>query len=180
LLDAASWVKDSDGKRAKDGVPLAFKMSTFLGHEAGEQLLATAQEWLGAVGIAIEIEVIELSAWIDTLVNSTFEATMSNWDGWIDPDDYGYGMYHSKGGRNRAKYFNSELDTVLEQARAELNQDARKAFYSTFPKIAAEDVPYLPVYLYQYIYAYRSAFSGFIPSPAPADIYRSVKAVTKA
>lgn len=180
LLDGAGWVKDGDGKRAKDGVPLKFKMSTFLGHEAGEQLLATAQEWLSAVGIEMEIEIIELAAWIDTLVNSTFESTMSNWDGGIDPDDYGYGMYHSKGGRNRAKYANPELDTVLEQARAELDQDARKALYSTFQKIAAEDVPYLPVYHYQHIYAYRSAFSGFIPSPVPADIYRSVKAVTKA
>ncbi|MEA2513814.1 MAG: peptide/nickel transport system substrate-binding protein [Thermomicrobiales bacterium] len=179
LLDAAGWVKDGDSKRSKDGVPLKFTMSTFKGHEAGEQLLASAKEWLAAVGIEMEIQIIELAAWIDTLVNSTFEATMSNWDGGIDPDDYGYGMYHSKGGRNRAKYVNPEIDAVLEQGRTELDQEQRKAAYSAFQKIAAEDVPYLPVYHYQHIYAYRSQFSGFVPSPVPADIYRSVKAVAK-
>ena len=179
ILDAAGWAKGEDGKRAKDGVPLAFKMSTFKGHEAGEQLLASAKEWLAAVGMDMEIEIIELAAWIDTLVNSTFEATMSNWDGSADPDGYGYGMYHSEGGRNRALYRNPEIDKVLEEGRRTLDQEARKQAYSAFQKIAAEDVPYLPVYHYQHIYAYRSAFEGFVPSPMPADIYRSVKGVTK-
>lgn len=179
LLDAAGWTMGSDGTRAKEGVSLAFKMSTFKGHEAGEQFLATAKEWLGAVGISMEIEILELAAWIDTLVGSTFEATMSNWDGSADPDGYGYGMYHSEGGRNRALYRNPEIDGALETGRRTLDQEARKAAYSAFQKIAAEDLPYLPLYHYQHIYAYRSVFDGFVPSPMPADIYRSVKDVTK-
>lgn len=179
ILDEAGWVKDEAGLRAKDGVPLAFTMSTFLGHEAGEQLLAAAKEWLAAVGIDMSIEVIELAAWIDTLVNSTFEATMSNWDGGADPDDYGYGMYHSDGGRNRALYSNPEIDAVLEAGRESLSEEDRISAYSAFQKIAAEDVPYLPVYHYQHIYAYRSPFEGFVPSPMPADIYRSVKGVVR-
>lgn len=179
ILDEAGWVKDAAGMRAKDGVPLAFTMSTFLGHEAGEQLLAATKEWLAAVGIDMSIEIIELAAWIDTLVNSTFEATMSNWDGGADPDDYGYGMYHSEGGRNRALYSNPEIDEVLETGRRALDLEERKSAYSEFQKIAAEDVPYLPVYHYQHIYAYRSVFEGFVPSPMPADIYRSVKGVER-
>lgn len=179
ILDEAGWVKDEAGFRAKDGVPLAFTMSTFLGHEAGEQLLAAAKEWLAAVGIDMSIEIIELAAWIDTLVNSTFEATMSNWDGGADPDDYGFGMYHSEGGRNRALYSNPEIDAVLEAGRQSLSEEDRIAAYSAFQKIAAEDVPYLPVYHYQHIYAYRAPFQGFVPSPMPADIYRSVKGVER-
>jgi peptide/nickel transport system substrate-binding protein len=179
ILDEAGWVREGDGMRSRDGVPLAFTMTTFLGHEAGEQLLAAAQEWLAAVGIDMSIEIIELAAWIDTLVNSTFEATMSNWDGSADPDGYGYGMYHSEGGRNRALYRNPEIDEVLEAGRRALAEEERKIAYSEFQKIAAEDVPYLPVYHYQHIYAYRSAFEGFVPSPMPADIYRSVKGVER-
>lgn len=179
ILDEAGWVKDDAGFRSRDGVPLAFTMSTFLGHEAGEQLLAAAKEWLAAVGIDMNIEIIELAAWIDTLVNSTFEATMSNWDGGADPDDYGFGMYHSEGGRNRALYRNPDIDVVLEAGRQSLSEEDRIAAYSAFQKIAAEDVPYLPVYHYQHIYAYRSPFEGFVPSPMPADIYRSVKGVER-
>ena len=147
-------------------------MTTFKGHEAGEQLLASAKEWLAAVGIDMSIEIIELAAWIDSLINSKFDATMSNWDGGADPDDYGYGMYHAKGGRNYALYRNPEIDKALEAGRETLDQEERKAAYSTFQKITAEDVPYLPVYHYQHIYAYRSVFDGFVPSPMPADIYR--------
>jgi peptide/nickel transport system substrate-binding protein len=179
LLEDAGWVMGADGIREKEGQPLEFSMSTFLGHEAGEQFLAAAQEWLAAVGIRMQIEIIELATWIDSLVNSTFEATMSNWDGSVDPDGYGYGMYHSNGGRNRALYSNPEIDAVLEEGRFQTDEEARRAAYSAFQKIAAEDVPYLPLYHYQHIYAYRSQLEGFIPSPVPADIYRSVKQVTK-
>jgi peptide/nickel transport system substrate-binding protein len=180
LLDEAGWVAGADGIRERDGQRLEFKMSTFLGHEAGEQFLATAQQWLAEVGISMEIEILELATWIDSLVNSTFDATMSNWDGSADPDGYGYGMYHSEGGRNRALYRNPEIDAVLEQAREATAQEERLPAYSEFQKIAAEDVPYLPLYHYQHIYAYRSELDGFVPSPMPADIYRSVKAVSRA
>lgn len=179
LLDEAGWTEGDDGVREKDGQRLEFKMSTFLGHEAGEQFLATAQEWLAKVGIAMEIEILELATWIDSLVNTTFDATMSNWDGSADPDGFGYGMYHSNGGRNRALYRNPEIDAVLEDGREITDQEARRQAYSEFQKIAAEDLPYLPLYHYQHIYAYRSAFEGFIASPVPADIYRSVKQVTR-
>jgi peptide/nickel transport system substrate-binding protein len=179
ILEEAGWTVGADGIRVKDGTPLRFTMSTFLGHQAGEAFLATAQEWLAAVGIAMDIEIIELAAWIDSLVNRTFEATMSNWDGGADPDDYGYGMYHTDGGRNRASFSNPEIDAALEAARETTDTEERKAAYATFQQLAAEEVPYLPLYHYQHIYAYRSTFEGFIPSPMPADIYRSVKAVTK-
>lgn len=179
ILDEAGWGMGQDGMREKDGTPLRFTMSTFLGHQAGEAFLATAKEWLGAVGIAMDIEIIELAAWIDSLVNRQFEATMSNWDGGADPDDYGYGMYHTEGGRNRAQYSNPEADAALEAGRLAIDLEERKAAYATFQKIAAEEVPYLPLYHYQHIYAYRSAFAGFVPSPMPADIYRSVKGVTR-
>jgi peptide/nickel transport system substrate-binding protein len=179
ILEEAGWTAGADGIREKDGAPLRFTMSTFLGHQAGEAFLATAQEWLAAVGIAMDIEIIELAAWIDSLVNRNFQATMSNWDGGADPDDYGFGMYHTDGGRNRSGFSNPEVDAALEAARQTIDTEERKAAYSTFQKLAAEEVPYLPLYHYQHIYAYRSVFEGFIPSPMPADIYRSVKAVTK-
>lgn len=177
LLDEAGWSEGNDGIREREGQRLEFKMSTFLGHEAGEQFLAAAQKWLAEVGIAMEIEIIELATWIDSFVNSTFDATMSNWDGSADPDGYGYGMYHSAGGRNRALYQNPEMDVVLEEARETIDQEVRKQAYSKMQKIAMEDVPYLPLYHYQHIYAHRSDFDGFVPSPMPADIYRSVKQV---
>lgn len=177
LLDEAGYAAGPDGMRAKDGRPLVIRVSTFKGHQVGERLLVYAQEQLKAVGIAMEVEILELAAWLKSLAEGNYQASMFNQDGSVDPDRYAYLVYHSQGGRNRARYSSVAVDRAIEEGRATTDQAARKAAYSRFQKLVAEDIPYWPVYHYQHTYVYRAGFKGFVPSPVPADIYRSVKGV---
>jgi peptide/nickel transport system substrate-binding protein len=177
LLDEAGWRPGADGIRAKDGKPPVLRVSTFKGHQVGERLLVYAQEQLKAVGIGMQVEILELAAWLKSMSDGVYQVTMFNHDGSVDPDRYAYGVYHSAGGRNRARYVNEAVDKAVEDGRATTDQAVRKAAYSRFQKLIAEDIAYWPVYHYQHIYAYRAGFKGFVPSPVPSDVYRSVKGV---
>jgi peptide/nickel transport system substrate-binding protein len=152
-------------------------VSTFKGHQVGERLLVVAQQQLKAVGIGVQIEILELASWLKSMSDGTYQVTMFNWDGSVDPDRFAYVAYHSRGGRNRAKYSSEAADRAIEAGRAAVEAPARKAAYGQFQKIVADELPYWPVYHYQHIYAYRATLKGFVPSPVPADIYRSVKQV---
>lgn len=177
LLEEAGWRVGPDGMRVKEGQKLNLRVSTFKGHQIGERLLVVAQQQLKAVGVAVQIELLELATWLKSMNEGTYQITMFNWDGSIDPDRSANFAYHTKGGRNRAKYSSKSADQAVEAGRAAVGLAARKAAYSQFQKIAAEDLPYWPVYHFQHIYAYRGALKGFVVSPVPSDIYRSVKSV---
>jgi peptide/nickel transport system substrate-binding protein len=57
LLDEAGWVdSNGDGTRDKDGVELVLVYSTTQGREVREQTQVVAQQYLGEVGIGIEIQ----------------------------------------------------------------------------------------------------------------------------
>jgi peptide/nickel transport system substrate-binding protein len=177
LLEEAGWRPGPDGIRVKDGTRLNLRVSTFKGHQVGERLLVVAQQQLKAVGIGVQIEILELASWLKSMSDGTYQVTMFNWDGSVDPDRFAYVAYHSRGGRNRAKYSSEAADRAIEAGRAAVEAPARKAAYGQFQKIVADELPYWPVYHYQHIYAYRATLKGFVPSPVPADIYRSVKQV---
>jgi peptide/nickel transport system substrate-binding protein len=125
----------------------------------------------------MQVEILELAAWLKSMSDGVYQVTMFNFDGSVDPDRYAYVVYHSTGGRNRARYASDAADKAIEEGRAATDPAARKAAYSRFQKVIAEDLAYWPVYHYQHIYAYRAGFKGFVPSAVPSDIYRSVKGV---
>jgi peptide/nickel transport system substrate-binding protein len=55
LLDAAGWKAGANGARAKDGVPLAFSVSTTVSKQANIQAELQMQQELRAVGVALDV-----------------------------------------------------------------------------------------------------------------------------
>ncbi|HTW84719.1 MAG TPA: peptide ABC transporter substrate-binding protein [Candidatus Sulfotelmatobacter sp.] len=56
LLDAAGWTVGADGMRAKNGMPLAFSVSTTPAKQANVQAEVQMQQQLRTLGIALEIK----------------------------------------------------------------------------------------------------------------------------
>ena len=81
---------------------------------------------LQPAGIAVEITDVDFSTWLDMQGNGEFDAFMLSWIGNIDPDDFYYAQHHSEGGFNFQGYSNAEVDELLEAARVETDQAARK------------------------------------------------------
>jgi peptide/nickel transport system substrate-binding protein len=65
--------------------------------------------------------------------------------GWIalcDPDEYLFDCFHSTGWRNFSKYNNPALDKLLEQARQELDREAKGGpLYKQAERLIADDCP---------------------------------------
>ena len=68
-----------------------------------------------------------------------------------------YLMSHSAGVSNRAKYENAELDTLIDQAREELDREKRMALMDEAQKIWADDAPWILV-------AYPATFEAMAPN----------------
>ncbi|MCR4313766.1 MAG: peptide ABC transporter substrate-binding protein [Candidatus Uhrbacteria bacterium] len=137
------------------------------------------QSDLRAIGIEVELNLIspELIA-TDVIASRNFELLLAPILFEADPDPYPF--WHSsqsKGsGLNLVGYSNSEVDTLLVEARALTDQTARAEKYKQFQQLLAKDAPVL--YLYQSTYGYAlpkkvqhpGIESIVIPSDRFADI----------
>ena len=101
---------------------------------------------LEPLGIDVQIRQPDFSTWLDEQNSGNFDMLMMGWLGNIDPDDFYYSQHHSDGGSNAQKYSNPEVDALLDSARTETDQTARKELYAQAATIIADDASY--IYLY--------------------------------
>ena len=120
-------------------------------HFVGEKI----QSHLQAIGIEMTLSFVspELMT-TDVIAPRNFELLLATIQLEADPDPYPF--WHSsqsKGsGLNLVSYSNSEVDTLLTDARGLTDPMARAEKYKQFQALIAKDVP--AVYLYQLTYGY--------------------------
>jgi peptide/nickel transport system substrate-binding protein len=173
LLDEAGWQVASDGVRAKDGVRLAFTMSTTAGNKAREQAEQLVQQNLKKVNVEMTIKNMPASVvWGDYTVKSEFDTLMVGWDALLYPDpDYGDRIISksipAKGGSgsNYVQYENPEIDDLCAKGVATLKQEDRKAIYDRIQEILLEDMPFAPIFAYQTIVGIKDRVGGYVLNP---------------
>jgi peptide/nickel transport system substrate-binding protein len=173
LLDEAGWKVGSDNVRAKDGVRLAFTMSTTAGNKAREQAQQLVQQNLKKINVEMTIKNMPASVvWGDYTVKSEFDTLMVGWDALLYPDpDYGDRIISksipAKGGSgsNYVQYENPEIDDLCAKGVATLKQEDRKAIYDRIQEILLEDMPFAPVFAYQTIVGVKDRVGGYILNP---------------
>lgn len=153
LLTDGGWLKGADGKRLAqgvaglpDGAPLRFELSISRGSAKIGQII---QEQLDAVGVEVivvpdsgdltEIKVFEKREF-DTFVDNACQGA--------DPETGLRRTIHSSAvtpvaNTNGAGYRNPKVDSLLDEAAAELDQDRRRDLYRQLQEILAEDMPYV-------------------------------------
>jgi peptide/nickel transport system substrate-binding protein len=169
LLKEAGWVDtDGDGILDKDGNKFEFTIRTNMGNKLREKTATIIQWRLRNVGIKVEIEVIEWSAFINEFIDKRrFEAVMLGWAIGIDPDQYD--IWHSSKTRekefNFVSYNNPEVDELLEKGRRTFNIEKRKKAYFRIQEILADDLPYIFLYVPDATPIVQARFKGIKPSP---------------
>jgi peptide/nickel transport system substrate-binding protein len=86
---------------------------------------------------------------------------MLSWIGNIDPDGFYYAQHHSEGGFNFHGYANDEVDQLLDAARVETEQDARKELYDEAAKMIVDEASYIYLYNPDNINAWRDEVTGY-------------------
>lgn len=174
LLEKAGYKKGADGIYAKDGDRLSFTFITNSGATDRESMVLFAQKALKDIGIEIKTDFIEWSVFLEKyLWVGNFDMFLSGFSLGVDPDQYS--LFHSsqavkndKGrfvGFNRAQYNNHEVDRLLEDGRKESDPTKRKAIYSKYQQIIADEIPWLILTNRKSTTAIKPYVKGIVESP---------------
>jgi len=144
MLDSLGYVDvDGDGLREDpEGnawvVPLAVQSTDDFMHEA-EVLDA---RWR-AVGIPVQIEIMERTALIELTTTATHDLFLLNY-GYQDPSILTYFFDPArKGGSNRTWFSTDELSALLVQADTDLNQETRYATITELSQYVIDQSPWV-------------------------------------
>lgn len=82
----------------------------------------------------------------NNLGTGTYKAYLLGWyPDYIDPDDYIEPFYHSE--KTFIGFYGSdEMDSLIEEQQAETDEAARAEIFDQIQQLAAEDMPFIPLY----------------------------------
>lgn len=175
LLEEAGWKMGADGVREKNGVKLAFRLSTNAGNKTREKFNEIAKQEWEAIGAKVTIQNYEAAAFFgDILDHIKFDVAVFAWVSGTDPDCYT--LWHSNQvpdenngqGQNYVGFKNAQIDSLLEAGKAELSREKRRPIYARLQEILAEEVPYMFVYYYNYVDGINAKLTNYKPNPTLA------------
>jgi peptide/nickel transport system substrate-binding protein len=160
----ARQILDDAGHRAVDGVRFHLTMKISTTEENTRLLTAVLQQQLRDVGIALDIRTFEFATFFSDVTKGAFQMYSLRWVGGNeDPDIFEYVFHSSKfppNGANRSFYSNPRLDSLIDQARVESDQQRRKRLYAEVQTILANDLPYINLWYYDNLLVHSRRVGG--------------------
>jgi peptide/nickel transport system substrate-binding protein len=102
---------------------------------------------LSDVGISVKIDTVDLGVWQKDWREYTTPNTFNEWGGFTDPDLLYYRHFHNRPKGGDWRRWNSEAaSALLDQGRAESDQNKRLEIYKEFQQLMAEEVPSIPLF----------------------------------
>ncbi|HEY2385624.1 MAG TPA: ABC transporter substrate-binding protein [Candidatus Binatia bacterium] len=144
---------------------LSYKTSTV---ELRRRIAEAVQAQLGALSLLVDVRSYEWATFYADVRRGDFELYSLAWVGVGDPDVY-YRIFHSRmvppEGSNRAAYANPRMDALLEAARATLDPGTRVRLYAEVQRVAADDLPVVPLWWADNVVVHSRRLAGFVPAP---------------
>jgi peptide/nickel transport system substrate-binding protein len=141
LLAEAGWKdRDGDGWLDRGGAPFRF---TFLAPTISRTVQQTAtvvQQDLEAVGIDMDIALLDWSVFSERCRGHRFDVAGLMWNLRWESDFHG--VFSTEGAQNYGRWSDERADRILVDARAVLDPDVRNARFRELSRILAEDQPY--------------------------------------
>ena len=169
LLAQAGW-RDSngDGLRDRDGNEFRFELLVSSGSAIGRQINELLAAELARAGVEARVIPLEWAAYVERLDRGDFEAASGGWSA-SDPNPDPFPYWHSSQwpprGLNSSFYRNEEADRLMEQARRELDANARGAIYHRLHALFRDDAPAIFVANTSRKHGLRRAVRGLVTSP---------------
>ncbi|MGP1613525.1 MAG: peptide ABC transporter substrate-binding protein [Pollutimonas bauzanensis] len=169
VLDDAGWAPGPDGVRQKNGVPLAFDLSTTSGNELRAQTQQLLQQDWKKLGVAMKINNMPAAVmWGDFWFKSKFQSALVSVNFMTGNDPDASYRFSSKAipvkggsGSNVYQYENPEADRLLEQGRVTMDRAARKEIYAQLQQVLHEDLVILPLFQLAPIEGYKQGLVGY-------------------
>ncbi|WP_369160161.1 peptide-binding protein [Candidatus Thiodiazotropha sp. LNASS1] len=146
LLSKAGYAdRDGDGiLEDSDGRPFEFELVYFQGNEDTGRMVLFLKDMLARAGILLQPKPTEWSVMLDLMKKRDFDAITLGWSSGLETDLYQ--MFHSSqiagGGNNFINYSNPELDRLIEEARATVDEKKRMPLWRQAEAHLFNDQPY--------------------------------------
>jgi peptide/nickel transport system substrate-binding protein len=141
--EKARQLLDAAGYPAINGVRFHITMKTST-DENTRLMVAVIQQQLREVRIALDIRSFEFGTFFSDVTHGAFQLYGLRWIGGNEDPDIFY-IFHSSrvppSGANRGFYSNPKVDTLIDQARRDVDPNARKLIYAEVQRILAEELP---------------------------------------
>ncbi|MFZ3339356.1 MAG: ABC transporter substrate-binding protein [Terriglobales bacterium] len=149
--EKARQMLDAAGYPARDGARFHLTMKTST-EESTRLLAAVLQQQLHDVGIALDIRTFEFATFFADVTSGSFQMYSLRWIGGNeDPDIFEYSFHSHRfppKGANRGFYSNARVDSLIDEARRETDQAARKRLYFKVQEALAQDEPYINLWYF--------------------------------
>jgi peptide/nickel transport system substrate-binding protein len=166
--EKARQMLDAAGYNLRDGVRFHLTMKTST-EESTRLLAAVLQQQLRDVGIALDIRTFEFATFFADVTRGAFQFYSLRWIGGNEDPDI-FETFHSHrfppNGTNRGFYSNPRLDDLINQARRETDQSARKQIYDEVQRILAQDEPYINLWYFDNVLVHTRRVENLTLNPS--------------
>ena len=163
---------------AEAGVKPGLEVSAWTSEGQRQKMLEVIQANLKEIGINLKIEVYEWARFLDGTGKGEHDMFVLGWTTVTGDADYGiYNLIHTKafgGAGNRSFYSNPEIDTLLDNARKEIDPVKRDAMYQTIQEVLYDDIPFIPLFYKLSNVGTSKNIKGFLFDPADAHRIKTV------
>jgi len=167
--EKAKQLLDAAGHPAINGVRFHIMMKTSTDPNT-RLMVAVMQQQLRDVGIVLDIRSFEFATFFSDVQHGAFQMYGLRWIGGNeDPDIFEYAFHSSKfppNGANRSYYANPKLDSLIDQARREVDPNLRKPLYAEVQEILAEDLPYVNLFYLDNVLVHTARVRNLKLNPA--------------
>ncbi|GAC1365909.1 MAG: ABC transporter substrate-binding protein [Ktedonobacteraceae bacterium] len=128
---------------SQSGGSLSFTLLIPSGSPLNAQEAQFIQSELQPAGITVNIKQETFATLLSDTDSHNFQAALLGWSGRVDPDGNMYSWFHTGGGNNSMQYSNSQVDSLLEDARTSTDQKQRASDYQQAEQLIAQDASYV-------------------------------------
>jgi peptide/nickel transport system substrate-binding protein len=147
---------------------LSLKLLISSGDVTHEQLAVLLQSQLAQVGVTANIEKQEVGQAWETEISGDYDLSVNYWtNDIIDPDEKtSFSLYGDPDNLSyHTRYKNPEVTKLIDEGRAELDPEKRKAIYYKIQAIVKDDVHWIDLYYSPYRNASQIYVKNFTQNP---------------
>ncbi len=113
-----------------------------------QSLLTTLLSIWSELGVKVEVATPTMASYLESFQNSTgIDVFIGRWNAdYDDPDDFTYGLFHSRVGLYRPYISSADGDQILEEARTESRPGVRASLYRKYESFLQESGMVLPLF----------------------------------
>ena len=142
LLEASGWVdSNGDGVRDRDGVTLAFTLSTTAGNDRREDAVQLIQSQLSQLGIQADVRLEEFRSLLGRAMQGDYEAALLGWQVGLDPD---VSMFWRdvESPFNLVRFTDVGVDSLIDRAQRQATSDSAAPYWREAADRIAGAYPY--------------------------------------